>query len=163
EAKLHRLKLRNNMAFHAQGAGRVGDAEPWFREAAKIGEELIDKWPKIPEFRSLLIGVYTNLGHLLLQAGRFGEAVNAFKMALAPRDRDRALELARRAGQKEPNNGEVWRAAGLVQLRKGDGPSAIESLLKARQLFHGRDCVTDLLLALAYAQAGNDELARMEY
>src|SRR5439155_27073978 len=51
EAVLHLLKLRNHMAFHAQGAGRADEAGAWFREAAAIGERLVAERPNIPDFR----------------------------------------------------------------------------------------------------------------
>jgi Flp pilus assembly protein TadD len=52
---------------------------------------------------------------------------------------------------------------GLAQLRAGDGPAAVDTLLRARKLFRQRDRLTDLILALAYDEAGKPNIARREY
>jgi tetratricopeptide (TPR) repeat protein len=81
----------------------------------------------------------------------------------AGRDFEHALKLTQRALEKAEDNGTAWKALGLVRLRQGNGPEAVQALLKARTNVRGRDRITDLLLALAYDKAGETALARQEY
>jgi tetratricopeptide (TPR) repeat protein len=82
----------------------------------------------------------------------------------ASRDLAKSVKLARRVLDLYPKNfGVAWKALGLVQLRQGNGPEAVEAFLKARANLPGGDRTTDLLLALAYDAAGQAALARQEY
>jgi serine/threonine protein kinase/tetratricopeptide (TPR) repeat protein len=75
----------------------------------------------------------------------------------------KAVELAKRANRLSPNSADAARALGLALLRAGDGAGAVDTLLRARRLFHQKDRQTDLILALAYDQAGQSKQARREY
>ena len=61
------------------------------------------------------------------------------------------------------DSAETARTLGLALLRSGDGPGAVDALLRARTLYRHRDRLTDLLLALAYERAGKPNSARREY
>jgi tetratricopeptide (TPR) repeat protein len=75
----------------------------------------------------------------------------------------KAIELAKLANRLAPDSPEAARALGLAQLRAGDGTAAVDTLLRARRLFKQRDRLTDLILALAYDEAGKPNTARREY
>jgi tetratricopeptide (TPR) repeat protein len=78
-------------------------------------------------------------------------------------DSRKAVRIAKDAARLAPDSAEAARALGLALFRSGDGPGAVNALLKARKLFRQRDHVTNLILALAYDQAGSKTVARREY
>ena len=70
---------------------------------------------------------------------------------------------AKLANRLAPDSPEAARALGLAQLRAGDGEAAVDTLRRAQRLFRQRDRLTDLILALAYDEAGKPNTARREY
>src|SRR5262249_33310816 len=79
------------------------------------------------------------------------------------RDPARALELARRATEKEPQNGYYWQTRGLAHYRAGDAQAAVAALEKSMQLRKGGDAFGWLALALAHHRLGDTAEARRCY
>jgi tetratricopeptide (TPR) repeat protein len=84
--------------------------------------------------------------------------------AADPRLRDpaRAVELARKAVERAPEQGAYWKTLGAAQYRAGDWKAAIAALDKAQALGAG-DGAAKLFLAMAQWQLGQREQARQEY
>ncbi len=163
QAELHRLKLRNNMADHAQGLGRSGDAEKWFREAAAVGEALTAKYPQVPTYRTHLVSVYLNLGYLLRSLNRLADAEAAYRASLAHADKLAAASppvpraLSHRA----------WAAVRLGRLCEQQGrtdeaknlyASAVKSVRAMLDQFP--DSREALLYAAWFFAAGHDPASR---
>lgn len=79
------------------------------------------------------------------------------------RNPGQALEYARRACKLAPESPEATRALGVALVRIGDGPAAVAMLERAKKLYRQRDRITDLALALAYADSGRTSTGRREY
>jgi tetratricopeptide (TPR) repeat protein len=91
----------------------------------------------------------------------------AWQLATCPdltvRDIPRALELARQAVEREPNNGNHWNTLGVAQYRAADLTAAIESLTKSLKLGDSSQAVNLLFLAMAHSQLGQPDQAREWY
>jgi Flp pilus assembly protein TadD len=75
------------------------------------------------------------------------------------RDAGRALALARRAVDLDPDDGDSWNTLGVAQYRAGDWPGAIRTLETAITL-HGRTRHDEFFLAMARWQLGHQESRR---
>ena len=62
--------------------GRYEEAEKTLGEAILVYKQLVDEFPKVPNYRSGLAIAYSNLGGLLGTLGRFDEAEKADRAAL---------------------------------------------------------------------------------
>jgi tetratricopeptide (TPR) repeat protein len=73
-----------------------------------------------------------------------------------------AVELARKAVARAPDQGDYWTTLGAACYRAGDWTGAIEALDRARKLHEaeGGDATDWFLLALAHARRGDREQAR---
>jgi tetratricopeptide (TPR) repeat protein len=78
------------------------------------------------------------------------------------RDPKAAVELARKAVARAPDQGDYWTTLGAACYRAGDWSGAIEALERARKLHEaeGGDAADCFLLALAHARRGHHEQAR---
>lgn len=79
------------------------------------------------------------------------------------RDGDRALELAARAVQLAPKDGNYWITLGAAQYRVGDWKPARESLEKAMALRNGGDCADWFFLAMVHWRLGDKAEAHQWY
>jgi WD40 repeat protein/serine/threonine protein kinase/tetratricopeptide (TPR) repeat protein len=123
----------------------------------------------------------------LMRLGQFGEARDYYLSVLekmpdsastlnnlawllatceAPKflDAPRAVELARKAVELAPTEGNNWNTLGVAQYRTGDWPAAVESLRKSDGL--GGEAVLGFnafFLAMAHWQLGHQDEARAWY
>jgi tetratricopeptide (TPR) repeat protein len=97
------------------------------------------------------------------------EAQNALAWFLAahpdPSFRDAALavEVAQRAVEAVPRQGNYWNTLGVAHYRTGDGKAAVAALEKATALRQGGDSSDWFFLAMAHWQLGHAEEARQWY
>jgi tetratricopeptide (TPR) repeat protein len=92
----------------------------------------------------------------------------AWLLAVCPdpmfRDPKRAVELAKKAVQLEPENGGSWNTLGVAHFRNGDWKAAVEALNKSDELSKGSQLAFNaFILAMAHWQLGNHEQARTWY
>src|SRR5439155_3126225 len=71
-----------------------------------------------------------------------------------------ALQMAKGAVDKDPENGNFWNTLGATHYRMGQWQAAITALEKARALHAGGDSCDLFFLAMAHWQLGNQEQAR---
>jgi tetratricopeptide (TPR) repeat protein len=79
-------------------------------------------------------------------------------------DAPRAVELARKAVELAPTEGNNWNTLGVAQYRAGDWPAAVESLRKSDEL--GGEAVLGFnafFLAMAHWRLGHQDEARAWY
>ena len=75
-------------------------------------------------------------------------------------DPGRAVQLAKKAVELTPNDGNPWNTLGVAHYRDGDWKAAIEALAKSMELRQGGDIFDWLFLAMAHWQLGEKEEAR---
>jgi serine/threonine protein kinase/Flp pilus assembly protein TadD len=159
------------------------EAEDAFRSALATMEKAARDMPKAPFDSGFRAAIHFELGVVLAATGRPRDAVTEYQMVLeikrdksealnnlalllaqdldAPsRDSARAVELANRAVEVQPNNWEIRRTLGVVQYRASNWKAAITALEKAQQLHGQGDEIVALFLGMAYWQRGDRELAR---
>jgi Flp pilus assembly protein TadD len=75
------------------------------------------------------------------------------------------LELARKAVEFKPEDGEYWNTLGVAQYRNGDFAAAITSLDKSLELGPGEStfACNALVLSMAHWQRGDQDEARRWY
>jgi len=76
------------------------------------------------------------------------------------RDPDKAVELAKKAVQLAPKDGNYWSTLGVAHYRAGDWKAAVVALDKAMELRQGGDAYDGLFMAMAHRRLGNREVAR---
>jgi tetratricopeptide (TPR) repeat protein/WD40 repeat protein len=76
------------------------------------------------------------------------------------RDSHRAVALAARAVELQPNQGMYWNTLGVSRYRAGDWSPAIEALSKSTQFRQGGDAFDWFFLAMAEWQLGRKDEAR---
>jgi serine/threonine protein kinase/WD40 repeat protein len=77
------------------------------------------------------------------------------------RDPGRAVELAARACQLTPHDGNAWNTLGVAQYRADDWKAAVVTLAKSTELLDGKQLSFNaFFLAMAHWQLGNKEEAR---
>jgi tetratricopeptide (TPR) repeat protein len=167
--------------------GRLRDAEDAFREALEVHVKLSADFPKEPEYRSRLSRSYFELAQVLSAAGKHAELEQAClkRLELAPKDlwtlknlasllatcpdlkvRDpkRSVEFAKQVVDLAPTEGNNWNTLGTAHYRAGDWKAAIETLLKADELYGGRMFSANaFFLAMAHWQRGEKEQALKWY
>jgi serine/threonine protein kinase/tetratricopeptide (TPR) repeat protein len=77
------------------------------------------------------------------------------------RDGNRAVELAMRAVQQDPENRAYWAVLGMAQYRAGNCNEAIKAIEKAREVKAAHDAL--FFLAMAYWQCADKARARQRY
>ncbi len=161
-----------------QDSGRLPEAEEAFRKAVKVLDEM-------PSHRALLGDTYACLANVLSAAGKRDEAAEAFRKALecplpnTARDCNHlawtlatipdaslgdgylAVELASRAVELAPDDGEYWHTLGVACCRATDWETAVEALEKANELVGARtESITNaFFLAIAHWHLGHNEQA----
>jgi len=165
--------------------GRQDEAERVLRQSLDILEKVASQ-PNKASSRALA-GCYINVARALLATNQSGEATKAYGKALelAPRsapihnhlawllatcpepkfrDPKRAVELANKAVELEPKDGNHWNTLGVAQYRAGDWKAAIAALEKSNELLKGNDLSFNaFFLAMAHWQLGNKDEARKWY
>jgi eukaryotic-like serine/threonine-protein kinase len=146
-----------SLVFVANLCSKRGDeaeARKLFAQAAAAADRLGDEWQAAAD----------RLGN---ESKAEAVASAAWFYAMCPHqsicNSGKAVDLAKRANKMAPNSADAARTLGLALFRAGDGVGAIDMLTRARHLFRQKDRQTDLILAMAYDQAGQKKLAREEY
>jgi eukaryotic-like serine/threonine-protein kinase len=123
---------------------RYANVRQWDKAIAEFSKagELAPKWP-------------TNLNNLAWLLATCVETNF--------RDATRAIELAKRAVELEPNQGGSWNTLGVAQYRAGQWKVAMETLKESIALRNGGDSFDWFFLAMANWQLGNKEAARQRY
>jgi tetratricopeptide (TPR) repeat protein len=175
-----------NLGHLLENSGRLKEAQTAYGRALALREKLAAELPAVPAHRRRLERSYHNLGNLLQQTGQLREAITLYGRALrqmpdnaevqnelawllatcaAPelRDARRAVELARKAAARAPQNGNFWNTLGVAQYRAGDWPAAAASLEKSMQFRRGGDASDWFFLAMTCWQSGDKDKARQWY
>lgn len=142
------LECQSNLAISLRGMGFLEEAERVARQAVELGETLVREHPDIPEYRDKLVLVLSDL------AGWY--AASPANPAHSPA---RALEMARKATDLDPENGIALQSLGWAQYRAGDSKSCIGSWEKSKS--DPRD--GDFIAAMAYWQLGEKAHARVVF
>jgi eukaryotic-like serine/threonine-protein kinase len=91
----------------------------------------------------------------------------AWLMVIGPKppvgDAKQALEFAKLAVAKAPENGGLWNTLGVAQYRAGNWTDAVDALNQSRTLRKGGDSYDFFFLAMAHWQSGDKEQARDWY
>jgi tetratricopeptide (TPR) repeat protein len=127
-----------------------------------------------------------NLYYVLQQQGKVDEAIKALDKAIElrtddpafynmiawflattieakQRQPDRAVELAKKATELAPGDGNIWNTLGVAQYRAGDWQPAIKSFTKSIELRKGGDETDWFFLAMAHWRLGHKDEARQCY
>ena len=80
-----------------------------------------------------------------------------------PRTLTHAVELAKKATEREPANPANWSTLGVAQYRAGDYEAAIKALGKSMELGSGGVAINWFFLAMAHWQLKHAEEARRWY
>jgi Tfp pilus assembly protein PilF len=156
-------RLRNNLASDLRKLNRLSEAEAECRESLRIA-------PNNPRANY-------NMALIVLAQERFGDAVSAFEEALrhdpnfieartgligllvnspdpALWNPTRALELAEKTTQQQPEGALAWELMGIACYRTGDFNGALSALDRSLRL-HGSGGRHRLFMAMAHSQLGN--------
>jgi tetratricopeptide (TPR) repeat protein len=79
------------------------------------------------------------------------------------RNATRAVELAEKAVELAPKEGNYWNTLGIAHYRAGDGKAAVAALEKSMDLREGGDSFDWFFLAMAHWQLGDKDKAREQY
>jgi Flp pilus assembly protein TadD len=79
------------------------------------------------------------------------------------RDPGRAVELAKKAVELAPKEGNRWNTLGVARYRSGDWKAAVDALSKSMELSKGGDSFDWFFLAMAHWQLGDKPQARSWY
>ncbi len=79
----------------------------------------------------------------------------------ALRDPDKALQLAKQAVERAPNQGDYWNTLGASHYRVGEWQKAIEALNESMKLRKGGDPTDWFFLAMAHGRLGDKSQARI--
>jgi WD40 repeat protein len=161
-------------------ANRAGEAESARQRATRLYQKLssADQQALIFSYserlrRLLSSGLFAQAERTYSQSERLDPRVRnpwvennlAWRLATCPdlkmRNSNRALELARKAVELAPNEGNYWNTLGVAQYRSGDWKTAIASLTKSNELLKGNELSFNaFFLAMANWQLGNKDKSR---
>jgi tetratricopeptide (TPR) repeat protein len=172
-----RLKKQDHVGHNNLGAalwdkGLHDEAMAEFREAVRLKKDYAE--------------AHSNLGTGLRDKGLWDEAIAEYREALRlkPDDADdhnnlawllancpdakrrnpkQAVELAKKAVDSAPQEGNFWDTMGVAYYRAGDWKSAVGALEKSIQLRQGGDSVDFYFIAMAHWQLGEKDKAREWY
>jgi tetratricopeptide (TPR) repeat protein len=138
-------EIYRELAAAFEQGGRAKEAEAAYREALALSERLLAIVPDKPKSQNDV----------------------AWYLATCPvpqlRDPARAVELARKATEKQPVASN-WNTLGVALYRTGDWKAAIEALEKSEVLAPDKNLAFDgLFLAMAHWQLGRRDEARLWY
>jgi tetratricopeptide (TPR) repeat protein len=162
------------------------EAEEALRQSVARWEKLVTDFPNDKSSASRRTQCQINLASMLSANGRAGEAVNAFSKVLewAPvsaldhnnfawqlatcadakfRNPAWAVELAKKAVELAPKEGNCWNTLGVAHYHNADMKAAITALEKSMALRKGGDSFDWFFLAMARRQLGDKTAARKWY
>jgi serine/threonine protein kinase len=170
------------------GLGKDAEAEALMRRAEGGLAALARRHPTVERYSTALFRVRSDLGELLWENGRRDDAAVMFRsvldlaagfdpadgpgllarfLASAPdprfRDLPRAVAIATRTAERNPDARGSWSALGMAHYRAGEYRAAIaacERLLQRPDSFAGE---AELFLAMARWQLGERDAAREHY
>jgi eukaryotic-like serine/threonine-protein kinase len=166
--------------------GRFAEAERFYRQAVSLFEKLLAESPSVHDGQTGLAESNAHLAILLLATGRAAggqcdkalasaekltdpEAQNELSWALVTspnrgvRDFQLALQLAKKAVEKEPQAGAYWNTLGVAHYRAGAWEEAITTLSRSMELTSGGSPGDWFFLAMAHWQKGDKDKARLWY
>jgi serine/threonine protein kinase/WD40 repeat protein/Flp pilus assembly protein TadD len=155
----------------------------WARQGK--AQEAIAAWSRTIALKSDHAEAYAERGHAYGRLSRWDQAVADYAKVIAlrpdwpefandaawllathpdPRRRDpgRAVVLARKAVELDPDDGDYWNTLGVAEYRAGDWKGAIAALEKSVAL-QGHNSYDAFLLAMARWQQGQRDEARRLY
>jgi len=179
-------ELASSLYHQARLSDKKGDRQRACRllkRAIDLQSSVAHKNPSKPEYSRFLCLEYWFLAKLFVDEGKadlaesllqeakencndLPELLNDLAWSIVHEPRalagnfDLALQMARQAVDKNPNNGNFWNTLGVAQYRMKEWQAAITALEKARALHSGGDACDLLFLAMAHWQLGNQEQAR---
>jgi eukaryotic-like serine/threonine-protein kinase len=156
------------------------------RDHLKEYDKAIECFRKGIELDPNLLWAHTCLGNALREQKKLDEAIKCFhkaieldpKFALAHNDLAwllatapdakvrnpaRSVELAKRAVELAPQEGEFWNTLGAAHYRAGDWKAAIAAFEKSMKLGQGGNSFDWFFLAMAHWQLGEKDKAREWY
>jgi serine/threonine protein kinase/tetratricopeptide (TPR) repeat protein len=167
---------------------RTKEAEAAFQQAIKLLECPSNSSADVEDGRnSLLMDTHIQIAHLQSDNRRWREVEHSYSrlierfpknalihsklsrlLSTCPetklRDPKRAFELAKKATELAPQEGNHWNTLGLAQYRVGNWKAAITSLTKSNQLLKGNELSFNaFFLAMAEWQLGHKNKARSWY
>jgi serine/threonine protein kinase/Flp pilus assembly protein TadD len=166
--------------------GRLTEAEQAIRQAMVHHEKLRTDFATVADHRDALAKDYADLILLLTATDRPQAAEEAYRQ-LAPlepghpvacnnvawllatcpeprfRDPPRAVQLARRAVELDPQAANHWRTLGAAHYRAGDGQAAVAALEKALDLRNRGESLDWFFLSMACWLLDEGEKARQWY
>jgi tetratricopeptide (TPR) repeat protein len=123
-----------------------------------------------PKLRNAMMGLADKIVERALQRTDTNPSLlNDLAWSLAspsdPRFRNtaRALDLAKRAAQRKPENGAFSNTLGVAFYRAGEWKASVDALKKSMQLRQGGDSFDWFFLAMAHWQLGQKDEARKWY
>jgi serine/threonine protein kinase/Tfp pilus assembly protein PilF len=166
--------------------GRMHDAEQIYRQAIAFYAKLAPVKENESAFRDALADTYGKTALLVYAGGRFDEAERMYRkvLELAPtsaggcnnlawflatcpeakfRHPQQAIDLAKKAVELMPKDGNNWNTLGVAQYRAGDWKAAITGLEKSMELRKGGDSFDWFFMAMAHWQLGDKKEARKCY
>jgi tetratricopeptide (TPR) repeat protein len=162
-----------NLGTALSGQDKLAEAEAEYRKGIELD-------------RQSPAAAYRNLGLVLSRQNKQGEAIAAHRRAVeldpgnAPahndlawalatcpeaklRDPQRAVALARKAVELQPEAGFMWNTLGVARYRAGDWKAAAAALERSMELRNGGDGNDWFFLAMARWQLGEMDRAREWY
>jgi tetratricopeptide (TPR) repeat protein len=149
----------NNLGLALRATGDYAGAVGEFQKAIAYFQDKADSAPGKPQLRENVQTARTNL------ATTYSNWSWILATAAAPAERDpaKAVELARKALELEPDAANHLNNLGVAQYRAGHYQAAVEWLDKADATIAGGDRAHRMFLAMAHWQLGNKEQARERY
>jgi tetratricopeptide (TPR) repeat protein/serine/threonine protein kinase len=161
-----------NVGNYLVKQGKLEEAIAEYRRAVELDPKEVNPWAGRGH-------AYSNLGQYDKALADYQTAVKlapthagvhnalAWLLATCPdaklRDPDRAVELARKAVELAPKEGNYWNTLGVAHYRAGDWKAAVAALEKSRELRNGGDAIDWLFLAMAHRKLGNEGESHRAY
>jgi tetratricopeptide (TPR) repeat protein len=147
--------LVRKLAQSYRSTKRVDEAVSKLEEIVKVGTA------QLGPGSDTLLSMY-ELATTYRVAGRHAEALSLYEAALQRNPR-RAVELAIKAVELEPDSASQWHILGWVQYRAGDWQASIDAMEKSDRLAEdpkGGDARQWFCQAMAHQRMGHDVEAR---
>jgi tetratricopeptide (TPR) repeat protein len=172
-----------NIALLLEEAGKFADAEKSYRRSVALLQGLAEGPPAAPRYNILLARTRSLLAGLLGSAGQHREAGEQYRailklfpdspralgdlarfLAICPDERLRnpkqAVELARKAVERQPQARACWQTLGIALYRAADWKGAVAALDKSVGLGKPGNAYEWFFLAMARWQLGDKDEAR---
>jgi tetratricopeptide (TPR) repeat protein len=192
-------RIASQLAGLLRIGGERPEREEIYRRALELTERLAARFPTQPGSHSRAAYWHNNLGLLLTAAGRNQEAERCYRQAAARyrsaldikpdhvgslnnlawllvtcpetqlRDANRAVQLANKAIELEPQRKFLWNTLGVARYRAGDWKGAVTALEKSMALYSlypeslTEESYSTFVLAMAQWRLGDKDEARRWY